>query len=157
MQVLAIDIRRSELSEPAMKSLHRQPYELDAPSLSRLSRSKSHPRLSTVGLYPTNVVAFSPQAPSAAGQHAAAVPKRLRLVYFWTRTRIFQRAFMICMVVWIGMIAYNAQLVQKLAEVNSRGNSTGRAAAARLAAGALRVKTSTDKSIDGKICSTLLT
>jgi hypothetical protein len=118
-----------------MKSLHRQPYELDAPSLSRLSRSKSHPRLSTVGLYPTNVVAFSPQAPSTAGQHAAAV---------------FQRAFMICMVVWIGMIAYNAQLVQKLAEVNSRGNSTGRAAAARLAAGALRVKTSTDKSIDGK-------
>lgn len=135
-----------------MKSLHRQPYELDAPSLSRLSRSKSHPRLSTVGLYPTNVVAFSPQAPSAAGQ-APVVPKRLRLVYFWTRTRIFQRAFMICMVVWIGMIAYNAQLVQKLAEVN-KGNSTSRAAAARLAAGALRVKTSTDKSVDGDYFST---
>ncbi|XP_059471097.1 sterol regulatory element-binding protein cleavage-activating protein isoform X2 [Neocloeon triangulifer] len=120
--VLAIDIRRSELSEPALKSLQRQPYDLDLSSGSRLSRSKSHPRLSTAGLYPTNIVAFSPQNPSAAGK-SASVPKRLRLVHFWTRTRIFQRAFMICMVVWIGMIAYNAQLVQKLAEVNRNGTA----------------------------------
>jgi len=121
--VLAIDIRRSEASEPALKSL--PPYELGVGGgmgSSRLSRSKSHPRLSTAGLFPTNVVAFSPQSPSAGGQQPV-VPKRLRLVHFWTRTRIFQRAFMICMVVWIGVIAYNAQLVHKLAEVKHHASS----------------------------------
>lgn len=40
------------------------------------------------------------------------VPKRLRLVLFWGRTRIVQRGFMICMVVWIGGFLYSAGIVQ---------------------------------------------
>ncbi|XP_065352415.1 sterol regulatory element-binding protein cleavage-activating protein [Cloeon dipterum] len=139
--VLSIDIRRSELAEPALKSLQRQPCDMDLSTGSRLSRSKSHPRLSSAGLYPTNIVAFSPQNPLAAG-NSPSVPKRLRIVHFWTRTRIFQRAFMICMVVWIGMIAYNAQLVQKLSEVNRNGTDKSTAKSGSTS----KLKTSTEAS-----------
>ncbi|CAB0019476.1 unnamed protein product [Nesidiocoris tenuis] len=42
------------------------------------------------------------------------VPKRLRLVLFWGRTRIVQRAFMVCMIAWIGGFIYSAGIVDYL-------------------------------------------
>lgn len=60
-----------------------------------LPRSRSTPRLS----YPTP---------------PPKVPKRLRLVHFWARTRIVQRAFMLCMVIWIGGIVYSAGILEKI-------------------------------------------
>ncbi|GAB6026796.1 hypothetical protein CHUAL_013289 [Chamberlinius hualienensis] len=39
------------------------------------------------------------------------LPKRLRLVYFWARCRIFQRMFMVAFVVWVAFIVYKAGLV----------------------------------------------
>ncbi|XP_014258419.1 sterol regulatory element-binding protein cleavage-activating protein isoform X1 [Cimex lectularius] len=42
------------------------------------------------------------------------VPKRLRLMLFWGRTRIVQRAFMLVMVAWIGGFVYSAGILQHL-------------------------------------------
>lgn len=44
------------------------------------------------------------------------VPRRLRIMFFWGRTRIVQRGFMICMVVWIGGFLYSADLVKHLVQ-----------------------------------------
>lgn len=59
---------------------------------------------------PTNVIAPNTQNTFTL----AKIPKRLRLVHFWARTRIFQRAFMIWMVVWISMIIYNSGIIEQL-------------------------------------------
>ncbi|CAG2057192.1 unnamed protein product [Timema podura] len=136
--VLAIDIHRMELSSDphhhfrihmnhTTSQLHRtsfrQPrYPTQGSPENTLSmkrniiRSKSHPKLNgfsgdlaSPSSYPTNVVASLGASPSLA-----KIPKRLRLVHFWARTRIFQRAFMVCMVVWISMIVYNSGLVENL-------------------------------------------
>ncbi|KAG5891075.1 hypothetical protein JTB14_005711 [Gonioctena quinquepunctata] len=68
-----------------------------------LNRSKSHPRLSS---FPANIVAGQAQ-----GVQEKKIPKRVRLVNIWARTRFFQRSFMLLMVIWIGMIAYNSDLI----------------------------------------------
>lgn len=126
--VLAIDIRRMELSSesqhqriqygPSQVStssrtpLHQfrspvpvSPAGLHKPHAYNIVRSKSHPRLNGLSSssYPTDVVA-PPNSPPAV----AKVPKRLRLVHFWASTRIFQRAFMVCMIVWIAVIMYSS-------------------------------------------------
>ncbi|KAJ4442079.1 hypothetical protein ANN_11945 [Periplaneta americana] len=138
--VLAIDIRRMELSSDPQH--HRIPYDTSpvsastriplrqfrpspSPSLVGLSpkpqprsivRSKSHPRLNglTSSSYPTNIVA-PPNTPPAT----AKVPKRLRVVHFWASTRIFQRAFMICMIVWIAVIMYRSGVLEHVLQMTS--------------------------------------
>lgn len=42
------------------------------------------------------------------------IPKRLRIVNFWARTRFFQRAFMVWMSVWICSIIYNSGYLEQL-------------------------------------------
>ncbi|KAF6198482.1 hypothetical protein GE061_008230 [Apolygus lucorum] len=49
------------------------------------------------------------------------VPKRLRLVLFWGRTRIVQRAFMVCMIAWIGGFIYSAGIVDYLVPSSPSG------------------------------------
>ncbi|XP_071451860.1 sterol regulatory element-binding protein cleavage-activating protein, partial [Hetaerina americana] len=97
------------------------------PQKQKLSRSRSHPRLLNGG-YPADVVATgghgvtaSPVAGSgkfASSALVAKLPKRLKLLYFWARTRIIQRAFMFGMVVWISVIVYNTGIVDRLAYVD---------------------------------------
>ncbi|KAI4501299.1 hypothetical protein M0802_003672 [Mischocyttarus mexicanus] len=71
-------------------------------------RSKSHPRLNGLTSGPTNVI-----APNTQNTYTLTkLPKRLRVVHFWARTRIFQRAFMVWMVVWISMIIYNSGIIE---------------------------------------------
>lgn len=135
--VLAIDIRRMELSTESHhhkiqyslsnnSSLHQPVVRQSRSSASpthykTLPRSRSHPRLNGLNIgslvssnYPTNVVAPHHNAP----QMLVKLPKRLRLVHFWARTRFFQRTFMIFMVVWISFIVYNAGFVEQLLQVN---------------------------------------
>lgn len=114
--ILAIDIRRTELSSETSK-FHLQ----NIPALRKhqftttitnrkpnIFRSKSHPRLNGLANGPTNVI-----APNTQNTHMLVkIPKRLRIVHFWARTRIFQRAFMIWMIVWISMIIYNSGIVE---------------------------------------------
>ncbi|KAK4879556.1 hypothetical protein RN001_007702 [Aquatica leii] len=77
-----------------------------------MHRSKSHPRLST------DVVAGQIQ-----GCQEKKIPKRLRLVNIWARTRFFQRAFMILMVIWIARILYNSGIVEQyITELTEKNN-----------------------------------
>lgn len=137
--VLAIDIRRMELSSESQH--HRIPYGplhvaaysriplrqfyspvgaglagLDKARARGITRSKSHPGLSELSSssYPTDVVA-PPNSPPAV----AKVPKRLRLVHFWASTRIFQRAFMVSMIVWITVIMYSSGMLEHVLQLSS--------------------------------------
>ncbi|XP_076236809.1 SREBP cleavage activating protein isoform X2 [Calliopsis andreniformis] len=115
--ILAIDIRRTELSSETSK-FHlqnipaiRKQQQFTTTVTNRkpnIFRSKSHPRLNGLSNGPTNVIAPNTQNTHTLGK----IPKRLRIVHFWARTRIFQRAFMVWMVVWISMIIYNSGIVE---------------------------------------------
>ncbi|CAG9769082.1 unnamed protein product [Ceutorhynchus assimilis] len=85
-----------------------------------MSRSRSHPRLS----FPTNVVASQ----KLNNTQDKKLPKRLRIVNVWARTRFFQRAFMILMVVWICMIIYNSDVINNyfLNTLDDRKNNSGK-------------------------------
>ncbi|RZC39326.1 sterol regulatory element-binding protein cleavage-activating protein [Asbolus verrucosus] len=108
--VLGIDIRRREnlveKNNPSFRSSLYQSQAFYDKSLGKggMRRSKSHPRLST---FPANIVAGQ-----AHGAQEKKIPKRLKLVNIWTRTRFFHRAFMILMVVWICNIAYNSGIIE---------------------------------------------
>ncbi|XP_057319656.1 sterol regulatory element-binding protein cleavage-activating protein [Microplitis mediator] len=123
--ILAVDIRRTEFSSENTKfhftnfpSMRKQQFTSTIINHSNngykkpnIIRSKSHPRLNGMtSSGPTNVI-----APTSQNTYTLVkIPKRLRLVHFWARTRIFQRAFMVWMVVWISMIIYNSGIIEHL-------------------------------------------
>ncbi|EDV98177.1 GH22819 [Drosophila grimshawi] len=86
-------------------------------------RSQSHPKLCfadtvTVG------GERSPLVNGHGGGHSAQearIPKRIKIVNFWARTRFFQRAFMIWMSVWICSILYNSGCLEQLFSLQSNG------------------------------------
>ncbi|XP_050301883.1 sterol regulatory element-binding protein cleavage-activating protein [Anthonomus grandis grandis] len=122
--VLSMDLNRaSNTIEKTNQSFRNALYQplatLDYNSFNKgMSRSRSHPRLS----FPANVV--------AGQKHAAPqekrLPKRLRMVNIWARTRFFQRSFMILMIIWICMIIYNGDLINNyfLNQMDDRQNGT---------------------------------
>lgn len=50
-------------------------------------------------------------APSHTAPILRKIPKRLKVVYFWARTRFFNRVFSIFMVGWISVIIYESSIV----------------------------------------------
>ncbi|XP_072761424.1 sterol regulatory element-binding protein cleavage-activating protein [Anoplolepis gracilipes] len=114
--ILALDIRRTELSSENSKfhlshipTSRRQQFTTTITNRKpHIFRSKSHPRLNGLSTGPTNVIAPNTQNTHTLGK----IPKRLRLVHFWARTRIFQRAFMVWMVVWISMTINNSGIIE---------------------------------------------
>ncbi|KOX73423.1 Sterol regulatory element-binding protein cleavage-activating protein [Melipona quadrifasciata] len=103
--ILAIDIKRTELSNETSK-FH----------LTNIPTTRKQKRLNGLSNGPTNVIASNTQNTHTFGK----IPKRLRLVHFWARTRIFQRAFMVWMVVWISMIVYNSGIVEHVIHLSER-------------------------------------
>ncbi|VVD04138.1 unnamed protein product [Leptidea sinapis] len=120
--VLGIDVSRMEYYSEQKNKLHLKEYfaannalnwnhvgfEDGDQSSQRMTKSKSHPRLNGLTSKPSDVVANS----GSAHQSPKRVPKRIRLVNMWARTRFFQRAFMVWMLVWISMIVYNSGVVE---------------------------------------------
>lgn len=122
--ILGIDVRRMELFQEKNSKLHLKEYFNGNNALNwrydrsyieenvspkKMTKSKSHPRLNGLAQYsPTDVVAKRNGSP---GGQDNRVPKRIRLVNLWARTRFFQRAFMVWMLVWISMIVYNSGVV----------------------------------------------
>lgn len=112
--ILSLDISRSEgsINEKSSQSFRSTLYQTQtfydnnfkSSNKKGMNRSKSHPRLTN---FPTNVVAAQPST-----SQEKKIPKRLRLVNIWARTRFFQRSFMILMVFWICRIAYNSDLIK---------------------------------------------
>lgn len=117
--VLAIDIRRTVLSNENSAKFHlshiptsrKQQFTTTITNRKpHIFRSKSHPKLNGLYAGPTNVI-----APNAQNTHTTSgnkMPKRLRLVNFWARTRFFSNTFMIWMVVWISRIIYDSGIVE---------------------------------------------
>ncbi|XP_059059772.1 sterol regulatory element-binding protein cleavage-activating protein [Achroia grisella] len=124
--ILGIDVQRMEYFQDKRNRLHLKEYftannalnwrfnknyvEEKTFSPQRMTKSKSHPRLNGLAhSSPTDVVAKRNASISSQDNR---VPKRIRLVNMWARTRFFQRAFMLWMLVWISMIVYNSGVVE---------------------------------------------
>jgi hypothetical protein len=131
--VLAMDIKRVEYSAEVKqlpkllnhtfyqnKNLVNYKYASTTTSATTsagiINRSRSHPKLSSLDAkqqqqqqQATDVIATTTHA-----QVEKKIPKRLRVVNFWARTRFFQRGFMIWMVLWISNIIYNSGLIEEL-------------------------------------------
>lgn len=69
-----------------------------------LTRSSSHP---------SQLSDLDKDAANAKSQEKK-IPKRLRVVNFWARTRFFQRGFMIWMVLWISNIIYTSGIIENI-------------------------------------------
>ncbi|XP_017472811.1 PREDICTED: sterol regulatory element-binding protein cleavage-activating protein isoform X1 [Rhagoletis zephyria] len=88
--------------------------------LGMFHRSQSHPKLTFADLnsHPADLT-----AKVGIQANNVRIPKRLRIVNFWARTRFFQRAFMIWMSVWICTIVYNTGCLENLLAVESNRTS----------------------------------
>lgn len=140
--ILGVDVRRMEFYPEQNSKLHLKEYfngnnalnwrynkiypEENNISPQRMTKSKSHPRLNGLAQNsPTDVVAKRNASPGSQDR----VPKRIRLVNMWARTRFFQRAFMVWMLVWISMIVYNSGIVDYfIGTIEKSDNSTERRA-----------------------------
>ncbi|KAJ6645206.1 Sterol regulatory element-binding protein cleavage-activating protein, partial [Pseudolycoriella hygida] len=122
--VLALDIKRIEFndlnkSSPNDNASRRLPYRNSTiTSCFTINRSRSHPKLTALD---------SQQSIGVNGTNSGAekkIPKRLRIVNFWARTRFFQRAFMIWMIFWIFSIIYNSQIFEQIFEIRQNDSET---------------------------------
>ena len=68
-----------------------------------------------------------PSPTSPTGRSDVYTPRRVKLLNFWARTRLFQKLMMFCVVVWISLILHKAGIVQHLTTANV--TSTAAAAA----------------------------
>ncbi|XP_018574713.1 sterol regulatory element-binding protein cleavage-activating protein [Anoplophora glabripennis] len=108
LTILGVDISRmmnsaEKLNQNFRNGLYQTQNVFDKCKIRGMSRSKSHPRLSS---FPANIVAGQAQ-----GAQEKKIPKRVRLFNIWARTRFFQRSFMILMVIWISVIVYNSDII----------------------------------------------
>ncbi|KAG4069729.1 hypothetical protein HA402_008567 [Bradysia odoriphaga] len=119
--VLALDIKRMEFnglhkSPPSDAATRRPQYRNSTITSSfTINRSRSHPKLTALD---------SQQSVGANGTAGGEqkIPKRLRIVNFWARTRFFQRAFMIWMIFWIFSIIYNSQIFENIFDIRQNGS-----------------------------------
>ncbi|XP_013118065.2 sterol regulatory element-binding protein cleavage-activating protein [Stomoxys calcitrans] len=83
-------------------------------------RSQSHPKLAFGDFGVLNGGQDMKRSSIALGSNSQPdIPKRLKIVNFWARTRFFQRAFMVWMSVWICSIVYNSGYLENLFVVDS--------------------------------------
>lgn len=121
--VLTLNIRRVEFSNLSKSAnTQRVPYRYvnnTSPAQS-MSRSRSHPKFSILqdAVQPTEVVA----APKSINE-SKKIPKRLKIFNLWARTRFFQRAFMLWMIMWICSIVYNSDIFEHIFVIETK-NST---------------------------------
>lgn len=129
--ILAMNIRRVDFSSMSKQSssassdlTRRVPYRFvgSTTASTTMNRSRSHPKFSTAMdvVQPTDVVATGKPI-----SEANKIPKRLKIVNFWARTRFFQRAFMLWMIVWIFSIIYNCGIFEHIFVIENRNNTEG--------------------------------
>ncbi|XP_055531679.1 sterol regulatory element-binding protein cleavage-activating protein [Wyeomyia smithii] len=120
---LALDIKRVEYSAE-VRQLPKMLYYNSDPRRSAnevthnggISRSMSHPKLSALD-HSGNHIKKNSLTTSVNGKDKK-IPKRLRIVNFWAKTRFFQRGFMIWMILWISNIIYNSGLIEYMIDKN---------------------------------------
>uniref|UniRef100_A0A1A9WHD4 Sterol regulatory element-binding protein cleavage-activating protein n=1 Tax=Glossina brevipalpis TaxID=37001 RepID=A0A1A9WHD4_9MUSC len=91
-------------------------------------RSQSHPKLAfgdfnnppnATDMPKRSSITLSTNGGMGTTNNHDRIPKRLRIVNFWARTRFFQRAFMVWMSVWICYIVYNSGYLENLFVLDS--------------------------------------
>lgn len=110
-------------------------HAISPPALG-MSRSQSHPKLSSMdttaaGGSATDVIAT--RGAAQGGKKKKRIPRRLKIVNFWARTRFFQRCFMIWMIVWISMIIYNSGVIETYFDIHAKSDGGGGVKGGKLA------------------------
>ncbi|XP_075164889.1 SREBP cleavage activating protein [Haematobia irritans] len=82
-------------------------------------RSQSHPKLAFGDFGVPNGQDIKRSSIALSPNNSPDIPKRLKIVNFWARTRFFQRAFMVWMSVWICSIVYNSGYLENLFVVDN--------------------------------------
>lgn len=95
--VLSIDIRRMELADLNK----RLPAEACMPSAKPMSRSQRYERQPAMRPATPHTITLQPSS-----FRNLRLPKRLRVIYFFARTRLAQRLIMAGTVIWIGILVY---------------------------------------------------
>uniref|UniRef100_A0A8C3RWR2 Sterol regulatory element-binding protein cleavage-activating protein n=1 Tax=Chelydra serpentina TaxID=8475 RepID=A0A8C3RWR2_CHESE len=95
--VLSIDIRRMELADLNK----RLPAEACMPSAKPVSRSQTYERQPAMRPATPHTITLQPSS-----FRNLRLPKRLRVIYFFARTRLAQRLIMAGTVIWIGILVY---------------------------------------------------
>lgn len=99
-------------------------------SASGMSRSQSHPKLSSMDGGAKDVIATRGDGQGGTGplnkRKGRRIPKRVRIVNWWARTRFFQRCFMVWMIVWISSIVYNSGVIENYFDIRTGGNASAR-------------------------------
>lgn len=130
--VLSIDILRKELSEIQRQRRQLQPGQQylstnhTVHTLSSAERAFAgnavHPHLRTrvhsaaVSAKNTPTAVVAPSSYTHNRSAAARVPRRIRIVHFWARTRLFQRTFMVGVVIWMSISFYKYVVMENLAD-----------------------------------------
>uniref|UniRef100_A0A8D8Y4M7 Sterol regulatory element-binding protein cleavage-activating protein n=1 Tax=Cacopsylla melanoneura TaxID=428564 RepID=A0A8D8Y4M7_9HEMI len=105
--VLSLDIRSFDplLSTDTPRTLFQYQYsfhsKIESKPLTRLSRSKSLSKIIAPNVISTNQKVSQQDL----------MPKRVKVIHLWAKTRIVQRMLMFGMVLWIGGIVYSIGLV----------------------------------------------
>uniref|UniRef100_A0A8C5N124 Sterol regulatory element-binding protein cleavage-activating protein n=1 Tax=Leptobrachium leishanense TaxID=445787 RepID=A0A8C5N124_9ANUR len=95
--VLSIDIRRMELADLNK----RMPAEACMPATKTVSRTQRYERQQAQRRTTPHTITLQPSS-----FRNLRLPKRLRLIFFFARTRLAQRIIMAGTVVWIGILLY---------------------------------------------------
>uniref|UniRef100_A0A663M547 Sterol regulatory element-binding protein cleavage-activating protein n=1 Tax=Athene cunicularia TaxID=194338 RepID=A0A663M547_ATHCN len=95
--VLSIDIRRMELADLNK----RLPAEACMPPAKPVSRSQRYERQPAMRPATPHTITLQPSS-----FRNLRLPKRLRVIYFFARTRLAQRLIMAGTVIWIGILVY---------------------------------------------------
>lgn len=132
--VLAFDIKRVEYSAE-VRQLPKMLYynsdrrsELEGIRNGGISRSMSHPKLSGLDQSCGGGQGKKNSLTTSGNGKDKKIPKRLRIVNFWAKTRWFQRGFMIWMVLWISHIIYNSGLIEFMIDKNLEAQRAAREA-----------------------------
>lgn len=110
--VLSVDMRRNEFAGGANNPASSL-ASFRKPIHPRLDRVKSNPGLAN-GSIPNQHKNTGPSqvvAPSKLSPIFVKIPRRLRVISFWAKTRFFQRTFIIFMVGWISFIIYESGII----------------------------------------------
>ncbi|ESO96220.1 hypothetical protein LOTGIDRAFT_239368 [Lottia gigantea] len=137
--VLSVDIRRMELTDLHKQRVLQSVKENDAAvqieplyhcpvaghikSSSKTHSAKSVPNLDLKDMNLSGKSITPPPSPGADDTFFPSpaileLPRRLKFLYFWAKTRMFQRMIMFCTFVWIVLIFYKTGLVDKLTNQN---------------------------------------
>ncbi|CAL1263212.1 unnamed protein product [Larinioides sclopetarius] len=119
--VLSVDIRRMEVTD-LQRNCIREVTGVHSNQFSRVNeeqnlRNQPQARLMPVNggyngtLKSTNYATkiFAPPATPML----VKLPKRMKFIYFWARTRMVQRGLMVCLVMWIFLLVYSSGIVEK--------------------------------------------